>query len=160
MANVIDSLTFGDSTGIFSIPFGTCSTRATTAAKTVTLTNFVLETGAQVRIKFTYANSAANPTLNVNNSGAKSIYWHGAALASSQYWGAGAVLDFVYNGTQWELIGIANAFSSTLSIANGGTGATTAAQALTNLGITAGTTDLQEGVSKLNAGAIYLVLES
>jgi hypothetical protein len=109
MANVIDSLTFGDNTGIFSIPFGTCGTSATTAAKTVTLTNFVLETGAQVRIKFTYANSAANPTLNVNSSGAKSIYWHEAALASSQYWEAGAVLDFVYNGTRWELIGIAKA---------------------------------------------------
>ena len=44
MANVIDSLTFGGNTGVFSIPYGTCGT----AVKTATLTNFVLETGAHL----------------------------------------------------------------------------------------------------------------
>ena len=104
MANVIDSLTLGGKTGVLSIPYATCGTAAGTAAKTASVTNFSLETGAQVRVKFTYANTVANPTLNINSSGAKAIYWHGAALPSAQYWVAGAVLDFVYNGAQWDLI--------------------------------------------------------
>lgn len=47
----------------------------------------------------------------------------------------------------------------TLPIANGGTGATTSAAALKNLGITYGTTDLVAGSSELATGAIYLVYE-
>ena len=45
----------------------------------------------------------------------------------------------------------------TVPIAKGGTGATTAATALTNLGITAGTSDLTAGSSSLTTGAIYQV---
>ena len=123
MANVIDSLNFdGTTEGIFTLPYGTCATAAATVAKVATATNFVLETGARIAIKFTYANSAASPTLNVNSSGAKAIYWHGAALASSQYWQAGAILDFVYNGTQWELIGIAKDNNTTYSAAGSALG--------------------------------------
>ena len=44
MANKsINSLKFGD-TYIFTIPYGTCSTAAGTAAKAVTVDNFSLET--------------------------------------------------------------------------------------------------------------------
>ena len=91
--------------GVIAIPYGTCGTAAGTAAKTVTVKNFVLETGASVRVKFTYANSVANPTLNVNGLGAKAIYWHGNTISSAEYWENGAVIDFVYNGTQFEIIG-------------------------------------------------------
>lgn len=107
MANAINSFAYNSNTYTFTLPFGTCSTAAGTAAKAVTVDSFSLEAQARVSVKFTYANSAASPTLNVNGTGAKAIYWHGAALPSSQYWEAGAVLDFVYNGTQWELIGVA-----------------------------------------------------
>ena len=104
MANIIDSLTLGSTTGVLSIPYTQCATAAATAAKVATLTTFALETGAQVRIKFTYANSVANPTLNINDTGAKAIFWRGAALASTQYWAAGQILDFIYDGTNWVLI--------------------------------------------------------
>ena len=118
MANVIDSLTLGGKTGVLSIPYTTCGTAAGTAAKTASVTNFSLETGAQVRVKFTYANTVANPTLNINSSGAKAIYWHGAALPSAQYWAAGAVLDFVYNGSQWELVSVANDNNTTYTLSS------------------------------------------
>lgn len=85
-------------------PYGTCSTAAATVAKAVTVDTFSLITGIRVTVKFTYANTASAPTLNVNSTGAKAIYWHGAALPDTQYWDAGSVLDFVYNGTQWELV--------------------------------------------------------
>lgn len=122
MANAIDSLNFNSTDYVFTLPYGTCSTAAATAAKVVTLDNFSLETGASVRIKFTYANSVSSPTLNINGTGAKSIYWHGATLASSQYWQAGAVLDFVYNGTQWDMIGVAKDNNTTYSAAGSSLG--------------------------------------
>ena len=49
--------------------------------------------------------------------------------------------------------------NSVIPVANGGTGTTTAANALKNLGITSGTTDLKSGTSTLASGAIYLVYE-
>ena len=91
--------------------YATCSTAAATVAKVATIADgsstFTLEKGARICVKFTNANTVAAPTLNVGGTGAKAIYWHGAALASSQYWQASAVVDFVYNGTQWELVGVA-----------------------------------------------------
>ena len=44
-------------------------------------------------------------------------------------------------------------------MAKGGTGATTAAKALTNLGITYGTSALTPGTSSLATGSIYLQYE-
>ena len=49
--------------------------------------------------------------------------------------------------------------TGTLTVAKGGTGATTAAAALTNLGITYGTSALTAGTSSLTTGAIYLQYE-
>jgi hypothetical protein len=100
MANLIDSLQLGDTQGIFSVPFGTCSTAAATATKAVTLTNFVLETGTQIRIKFTYQNTAANPTLRVNNGTAIPINFYGNTTAENA-WRAGTILDLTYDGTNW-----------------------------------------------------------
>ena len=91
--------------------YATCSTAAATVAKVATIADgsstFTLEKGARICVKFTNVNTVAAPTLNVGGTGSKAIYWHGAALASSQYWQAGAVVDFVYNGNQWELVGVA-----------------------------------------------------
>lgn len=106
--NFTNRFTAGGNTGLFTTLYGTCDTDAATAAKTVTVDDFVLEAQARVTVKFTYANSAASPTLNVNGSGAKAIRWRGAALPSTQYWAAGQVIDFVYDGTYWNMIGAAN----------------------------------------------------
>ena len=61
------------------IYYGVCSTAADTAAKTVTIDNFSLVTGAMVIVKFTNANTnkTTAPTLNVNNTGAKPICRYG-----------------------------------------------------------------------------------
>lgn len=89
--------------------FGTCGTAAATAAKTVTITSgnvASLTTGLRVTVKFTYANTASYPTLNVNGKGAKSIYHKGSqiTLGTNKSLLAG-VCDFVYDGTQWHLVG-------------------------------------------------------
>ena len=106
--NFTNRFTAGGNTGLFTTLYGTCGTAAGTAAKTVTVDDFVLEAQARVTVKFTYANTVASPTLNVNSKGAKAIRWRGAALPSTQYWAAGQVIDFVYDGTYWNMIGAAN----------------------------------------------------
>lgn len=195
-ARTIDGVSFNGTANITH--FGTCSTAAATAAKVVSLTNFKLATGARVTVYFTYGSTATNATLNVNSTGAKSIYYRGAAVTSG-YIIAKSVHTFVYNGSQWVLCGDINintdtqvtqtltatngeypilfaatasktatsteaarfasaitinpstgtitavtfkgtatqaeALTETLPISKGGTGATTAAQAATNLGI-------------------------
>jgi hypothetical protein len=83
--------------------YGACSTAAATKAKTVTLSGFALITGAIVGVKFSYDNTAAAPTLNVNSTGAKSIYYKGEAAAAGLL-KAGYVYLFQYNGAQYELL--------------------------------------------------------
>lgn len=86
--------------------YATCSTAAATAAKEATIADqtFSLVTGARVLVKFTYANTAASSTLNVNGTGAKAIYYNGSAIGKSVT-DANGTYEFVYNGTQWELVG-------------------------------------------------------
>lgn len=86
------------------VNYGTCSTAAGTAAKVVACSGFALITGAEITVKFTVTNTAANPTLNVNNTGAKAIYYRGAAITAS-YLAANRTYTFRYNGTQYELVG-------------------------------------------------------
>ena len=103
---LINGVEFDGSSDIYF--YGTCSTAASTAAKTVTLQNgstFVLKTGATVIIKFTNKNSANSPTLNINGTGAKPIYRYGTTAASTSDgtsgWRAGSVHMFTYDGTGW-----------------------------------------------------------
>lgn len=104
----IDGVEFNGSANVTR--YASCSTASGTVAKTATITagTYKLAAGAKVTVKFTYANTAANPTLNINSTGAKSIYWRGSAITMAQYWQAGAVLEFVYTGSQYELVGAAN----------------------------------------------------
>ena len=87
--------------------YATSSTAAGTAAKAATITpttsDWELYTGASVTVKFTYANTTASPTLNVNSKGAKAIKsYTGANLSEAEYkWAANATITFVYNGSNW-----------------------------------------------------------
>lgn len=85
--------------------YGICSTAASTAAKTVSCEGFELYTGATVSVRFAYTNTASKPTLNVNGTGAKTIYAYGETLSSSSKynWPANAVVTFVYDGGFWRM---------------------------------------------------------
>ena len=88
--------------------YGVCSTAGATVAKTVSITgNFLLVSGAEVDVKFANNNTATAPTLNVNNTGAKPIYYAGDAIEARNIM-AGMVYSFRYNGTQWDLVGGVN----------------------------------------------------
>lgn len=102
------SITPGDSidtaiSNASSAQYGTCSTAAATVAKVVESSTFKLFTGATILVKFTYANTATSPTMNVNGTGAKAIRAKNAALASKYYWTANSLVEFAYDGTYWVM---------------------------------------------------------
>lgn len=114
-ARTIDGVDFDGSAAISH--YASCSTAAATAAKAVSLTGYKLVTGSLVAVKFTVANTAANPTLNVNSTGAKAIYYMGAAITAG-YLAANRTYLFVYNGTQYELVGDINTDPAVSAITN------------------------------------------
>lgn len=101
-ARAIDGVTFDGSTA--RSHYGICSTSGGTTAKTVSITGFTLTTGARVMVRFTYANTASSPTLNVTSTGAKAIYYKNAAIPAA-YIKAYSLLELVYDGTYWRVVG-------------------------------------------------------
>ena len=102
--NFINKINVGNDIYSIAIPYGVCETSGSTAAKIVTCDNFALEAGVQIKVKFTYANTATNPTLNINSTGAKAITIYGTTAATTN-WKAGSVVDFTYDGTSWIITG-------------------------------------------------------
>lgn len=99
-------------------PYGVSDTAKGTAAKTVTVDysgTLALFTGLTVRVKFTNANTAATPTLNVNGTGAKAIKSYGTTAATT--WVAGQIIEFVYDGTNWLFDGI-DAYTKSQSLSD------------------------------------------
>lgn len=103
------------------IHYGECSTGASTAAKTVSISSFTasdLVAGAMVLVKFTSTNSASSPTLNVSGTGAKAIRRYGTTAASTSAassWNAGAILCLIYDGTAWYIEGWLNTTYSAMT---------------------------------------------
>ena len=89
--------------------YATSSTGAGTTAKVATIvpavTGWELYNGAVMTVKFTAANTASAPTLNVNSTGAKPIKtYSGGNLSETEYkWDAGTTMSFVYDGTNWRI---------------------------------------------------------
>lgn len=82
--------------------YATCDTAAGTAAKVASLAagTLSLKAGATVAVKFTYANTASSPTLNIAGTGAKAMYIQGVR---DVYWTDGATVTFTYDGTNWRV---------------------------------------------------------
>lgn len=121
-------LTIGDKTyeidsgsgGETSTWYGTSSTTASTAEKTITCSEFTLSMGAIIAITFTTANTANAPKLNINSTGAKAIYYNNVVTSSSNklVWDANETLLFVYSGTYYYFIGKSKLISKTSELTN------------------------------------------
>lgn len=96
---------------ILNKPLATCSTGRNTVAKVATLSNFVLQVGSTVAVKFTDTGTlnptSGNLTLNVNGTGAKTIgYFRNGNKAALTY-SVGSLFYnnlthiFMYDGTYW-----------------------------------------------------------
>ena len=145
MAQLKDLLVTGDSRFVGNvynnspkIAYGTCSTAAATAAKVVTISDptWNLQVGDIIGVKFTNTNSASSCTLNVNSTGAKSLWYNNAAYTgnSNMICGyANRYTFYMYDGTYWVWLsyGNENSGSDTYPSAYCSTGAGTAAKAAT-----------------------------
>lgn len=113
-----------------TLTLATCSTARNVAAKVATLANFVLKPGATIVVKFTDTTTAnpsnGNLTLNVNNTGAKTIaFTRNGAIGALTYTSAGAFYNnlahvFTYNGTYWVCLSY-NADNNTWTAFKGAT---------------------------------------
>lgn len=82
--------------------YATCDTASGTVAKVASLAagTLSLKAGATVAVKFTYANTASSPTLNIAGTGTKAMYIQGVR---DVYWTDGATVTFTYDGTNWRV---------------------------------------------------------
>lgn len=100
-------LTYGDyvnSTYTAIVP-GYCNTAAGTAAKVVTSTNYGnLFTGSTIVTRFAIANSASSAlTVNVNSTGAKTLYINGTVSSSTNNTLPAGTYNMRYDGTNWHI---------------------------------------------------------
>lgn len=80
---------------------GTCSTSASTAEKSVSMSDFdVLVEGVTIHVYFSYSNTAASPQLKVGSTDAKPIRRNGY---SSVAWDSGGVYSFTYHNGYWYM---------------------------------------------------------
>ena len=86
---------YGNLKGNITVPYCDCTTSTSTAAKVVTCDGFELEEGARIIIYFPAANTATNPTLNVNGTGAKQIYYRDAPIQGNNP--SVGFHEFIYN---------------------------------------------------------------
>ena len=99
-----------DEIGRTKTHYAICYTNASDPAKEVSAEGFVLETGAQIIVKFTSGNLATAPTLNVNYSQDVPIYYGGDPIPAD-YLEAGKSYLFTFGGTNFDLIGDAGKIS-------------------------------------------------
>lgn len=88
-----------------SANYGVCDTASSTQTKTVSIPSVTaLYEGLKVTVKFVnYQNYNGAPKLNVSGTGDVSICSVSGTLAARYEWGAGEVVEFVYDGTYWTI---------------------------------------------------------
>ena len=87
--------------------YGTCDTAAGTTTKSVVCRDATsLYVGLTITVKFSTANTALSPSLNVNGLGAKHIWVEDAITSTSNclFWNTNALIMFTYDGTQWLVV--------------------------------------------------------
>lgn len=109
--NVISALGYtpeeGGSGTETNVEYGTCNTAATTADKVVSIpsdSSWLLKKGAIIFVKFSNSNSATSCTLNVNGTGAKSIWYNNAVYTGNSVMVCGYANRthmYIYDGTYW-----------------------------------------------------------
>ena len=103
--NKIQPLATTGDMGSFGFGYGVCSTAGGTAAKAVSLTNFILTPGSDVHILFQNAFTASSPTLSINGGTAKPILLFGNAIPMGKV-KANTVLNMNYDGTNFNVTSI------------------------------------------------------
>lgn len=91
-----------------------CNTPAATAAKTIAVSGNVLKAGCVYVIEMTYGNTAANPTLSINNGTAYPMCNSIGTALESGAWGAGDTITVLFTGSKYLMAtAITNAIENT-----------------------------------------------
>lgn len=178
MANKpLKSLNFGGADTYYPAPsmMKGVMTAGNGAAYTVTIPGLdAIAAGTSIVIIPHVTSTTKTPTLNVNGLGADPIRRRLSSGTDSVKEGsvttmfcANRAIKLTYSVVGSTGYWLADEYpkpdatdlDGSVPIANGGTGATTAAAALANLGITYGTDDLTAGVSELATGTLYFQYE-
>ena len=109
--NVISALGYtpeeGGSGTETNVEYGTCDTASATAEKIVSIptdSTWILKKNAIIFVKFSNSNSATSCTLNVNGTGAKSIWYNNAVYTGNSVIVCGYANRthmYIYDGTYW-----------------------------------------------------------
>lgn len=91
------------------LSYGICETEKSSVSKVVILSGFALKKGAHISVRFsdtsTNLPSSGNISLNVNNTGSKTIYISESNdicdYKYASYFGNNKVYQFVYDGSNW-----------------------------------------------------------
>lgn len=146
------------------IPYGYCQTAAATVAKEVTVSPEPVElaAGLMIAVKFQYANTESNPTLNVNNLGAIAIKRYGttaAGTSAASNWNANSIVILTYDGTYWQLTDFNNTTYSGMTDAEYQAGTSTTNRLITPARLKAAIqlwASIPENVSAFTNDAGYL----
>ena len=138
-----DSATLGQIQAQAYVWGGTASGTADALTLTATPAITAYAAGQVFRFMAGASPNTGAATLAVNGLAAKAIQNDGSALAAGEI-AAGKTYEVIYDGTQfqlskWIVIDSLADLSGTLAVASGGTNATSAADARTNLGLVIGT---------------------
>lgn len=94
-----------NATNNFGNWYGVCSSTPTAVAKVVTVQDgFKLKDGATVTVIFRYINTAANPTLNVNGTGAYPITYQTGGNIDSKSWVRNEMVQLTFAYDEWVLM--------------------------------------------------------
>lgn len=147
---------------------------ATYATLTVAGTNTLTATGPSSMTSYAVgqrffflpaANNTSNVTININGLGARAITKLGNILLVAQDLLIGTMAEIVYDGLGFQLLDPQTVnLTQIIPVTNGGTGATTAAQALINLGATGRLLNVQvfaaSGTYTPTAGTTTVIVEA
>lgn len=103
--------TWGKWTNYFGLSrqtgYAECISAANDAGKLVHFSDyreFELSINCRILVKMEQANSAANPTMNIDNTGDVPLFYNGSPASASNTWQAGDILDVFYDGTNYRAI--------------------------------------------------------
>lgn len=130
--NVISALGYtpeeGGSGTETNVEYGTCDTASATAEKIVSIptdSTWILKKNAIIFVKFSNSNSATSCTLNVNGTGAKSIWYNNAVYTGNSVMVCGYANRthmYIYDGTYWVWVSSGSDSNTTYSNASLGQG--------------------------------------
>lgn len=111
MAKIIEQVNVGGFVyNIGSTAYAVCDTAANESAKVIQIEGIALVTGLTIHVKFTYANTADNPTLTITGGDSAAnnpinIVQYGTTnagkVAETTGWNTGAIVSLTYDGSKW-----------------------------------------------------------